>query len=78
MATFFKNSLITTLVSLIFIVVFATTVGFALTKMEWKFRGFASNLFRMGIMVPVATALIPLFQIYNNLHLLNTRINSNF
>lgn len=38
MATFFKNSLITTVVSLIFIVIFATTVGFAVTKMQWKFK----------------------------------------
>ena len=38
MATFFKNSLITTVVSLIFIVIFATTVGFAVTKMQWRFK----------------------------------------
>lgn len=74
MATFFQNSLITTLISLIFIVVFAVTVGFAVTKMQWKLRGFTLGLFRMGIMVPIATALIPLFQIYNNIGLLNTRV----
>lgn len=73
MATFFKNSLINTVVSLVFIVIFATTVGFALTKMEWKWRDRAAKFFTLGIMVPVATALIPLFQIYNKTHLINTR-----
>ncbi|MDD2375012.1 MAG: carbohydrate ABC transporter permease [Eubacteriales bacterium] len=73
MALFFKNSLINTLIALVFIVIFAVTVGFALTKMQWKLREFVSRYFALGIMVPVATALIPLFQIYNKLNLINTR-----
>ena len=73
MATFFKNSLITTVVSLIFIVIFATTIGFAVTKMQWKMRKKVASYFTLGIMIPVATALIPLFQIYSKTNLLNTR-----
>ncbi len=73
MATFFKNSLICTLLSLVFIVIFSTTVGFAVTKMEWKYRDAVAKYFMIGIMVPVATSLIPLFQIYNKLGLLDTR-----
>mgnify|MGYP000018006478 CR=1 FL=1 len=64
MSTFFKNSLITTLVALVFIVFFSVTVGFAVTKMKWKFRNAVAQYFRFGIMIPVAIALIPLFQIY--------------
>lgn len=63
MSTFFKNSLITTLVALVFIVFFSVTVGFAVTKMKWKFRNAVAQYFRFGIMIPVAIALIPLFQI---------------
>lgn len=73
MATFFKNSLINTMVSLVFIVIFAVTVGFAVTKMEWKMRDKVARYFQLGIMVPIATALIPLFQIYNGMNLINTR-----
>ena len=73
MATFFKNSLINTLAALLFIVVFSVTIGFALTKMDWKYKEKVSAYFGIGIMVPVATALIPLFQIYNNAGLINTR-----
>jgi raffinose/stachyose/melibiose transport system permease protein len=73
MAIFFKNSLINTLVALVFIVIFSVTVGFAVTKMDWKYKDKVANYFGIGIMVPIATALIPLFQIYNKLSLLNTR-----
>lgn len=73
MAVFFKNSLITTMISLVFIVIFATTVGFAVTKMKWKWRNAVANYFKFGIMIPVAVALIPLFQIFNKTNLLNTR-----
>ena len=73
MATFFKNSLICTLVSLVFIVLFSVTISFATTKMEWKFRDVIAKYFQLGIMVTVTTSLMPLFQIYSNLHLINTR-----
>jgi len=73
MATFFKNSLINTLVALVFIVFFSVTVGFAVTKMEWKYKSQVAKYFGVGIMVPIATALIPLFQIYNKMGLINTR-----
>lgn len=73
MATYFKNSLLCTLIALVFIVIFSTTVGFAVTKMEWKLKNAVAKYFQLGIMVPVATSLIPLFQIYNKAGLLNTR-----
>lgn len=73
MATFFKNSLICTLVSLVFIVIFSITVGFAVTKMQWKYRDAVAQYFKFGIMIPVAIALIPLFQIYSKMGILNTR-----
>lgn len=73
MGLFFKNSVINTFVALIFIVILSMTIGFAVTKMEWKFKNFFKQFFLLGIMVPVATALIPLFQIYNRMGLVNTR-----
>ncbi len=73
MAVFFKNSLINTLAALFFIVVFAVTVGFAVTKMDFKYKDKVAKFFGVGIMVPIATALIPLFQMYNKMNLINTR-----
>ncbi len=73
MAVFFKNSLINTLAALVFIVIFSVTVGFAVTKMDWKYKDKVAKFFGVGIMVPIATALIPLFQMYNKMNLINTR-----
>lgn len=70
---YFKNSFITTTISLVFIVIFAATVGFAVTKMDWKYKDKVAKYFRIGIMVPVATALMPLFQMFTNMNLINTR-----
>ena len=74
MDIFFKNSFICTVVSLFFIVLFTVTVSFAVTKMKWKLKGFVGKYFEFGIMIPVATALIPLFQIYSGMGLLNSRL----
>jgi raffinose/stachyose/melibiose transport system permease protein len=72
MSIFFRNSLVYTLLSLVVIVIFSSTVGFAVTKMDWKLKHVAHKYFQFGIMVPVATALIPLFQIYKGAGLYNT------
>ena len=37
-------------------------------------KNFFADFFLLGLMVPVATALLPLFQIYNNTGLTNTRL----
>ena len=73
MAIFFRNSLINTVVSLAFIIFFTVTISFALTKMHWKGREFCKKYFAFGIMIPVATSLIPLFQIFQGMNLINTR-----
>lgn len=72
MSIFFRNSLVDTLVSLVFIVFFSCTVGFAVTKMDWKGRHIVDRYFQLGIMVPVATVLIPLFRIYKGMGFYNT------
>lgn len=69
---FFKNSLITTVISLFFIVFFSSTASFALTKMKWRGQRLVLMFFLAGIMVPVTIVLLPLFQIYLKLGLLNT------
>ncbi|MFV0361648.1 MAG: carbohydrate ABC transporter permease [Suipraeoptans sp.] len=74
MGLFFKNSLIATGISLVFIVIFSMTIGFACTKMRWKLRDLTKEFFVLGIMVPVATALLPLAQIYNKMGITNTRL----
>ncbi len=73
MGTYFFNSLINTLISLVLIIICSVTISFALTKMNWKFKKLMSAYFGFGIMVPVATTLIPLAQIFQKMGLYNTR-----
>lgn len=72
MNVFYKNSVITTFVSLIFTVGFSAMIGFALTKLRWRFSGLFKLLFSFGIVVPVQMVLIPLFIMYNQLKLVNS------
>jgi raffinose/stachyose/melibiose transport system permease protein len=73
MGLYFMNSITYTALALVFIVIFSMTIGFAVTKMEWKGKDFFANFFLMGLMIPVATALLPLFQIYNKMGILNSK-----
>jgi raffinose/stachyose/melibiose transport system permease protein len=75
MGIFFKNSAISTIVSLFFIVMLSSMVSFAVTKMQWKFRNTVLKIFLSGIMIPTAVVLIPLFSMYRNMGILNTRFS---
>lgn len=70
--TYIKNSGIVTVVSLLAIVVFSSMVSFAISKMS--FRG-KNNLFRyflVGLTIPYAVTLIPLFVIYVKVGLMDS------
>ncbi len=73
MALFFRNSLINTCVSLVFILAISVSMSFALVKMDWKLRGLVDKYIAFGIMVPFTTAMMPLFQIFSKMNLINTR-----
>ncbi len=75
MSIYLKNSAFVTIVSLLFIVLLSTTSAFALTKMRWKLRDKVLKLFLSGIMIPTAVVLIPLYNIYNKIGLLNTSMS---
>ena len=72
MNIFFRNSIITTFVSLFFTLFFSSCVSFALVKMHWKASNLFMLLFSFGIIVPVQIVLIPLFLMYNKVGLINT------
>ncbi len=74
-STYFINSVIVTFVSLFCIMLLSSTSAFALTKMQWKNRGRILTVFLSGIMVPPAVVLIPLYTIYHNVGLINSRFS---
>ena len=73
MSTYFVNSLLTVFPALFLILVFSLAASFALEVM--KFRGSNGILlaFLAGVMVPLQMTLLPLFTIYFQSGLINTR-----
>jgi raffinose/stachyose/melibiose transport system permease protein len=69
---YFKNSLIVVVFVLIGILILSSMAGFALEKLRFRFRKAGLLFFLFGIMVPIQVTLIPLYQIYRSLGLLDT------
>ncbi|MGN7286093.1 carbohydrate ABC transporter permease [Shouchella rhizosphaerae] len=72
MGIYFRNSIFVTFPALIGIVLFGSMAAFAIEKLRWKLKNVVMLLFLAGIMIPVQIVLLPLFQIYFNLNLLNS------
>ncbi|AZZ95278.1 ABC transporter permease subunit [Hahella sp. KA22] len=70
---FFFNSLIVTVLSLFFVLLFGAMAAWALT--EYRFRGalFIAALFAMGIMIPIRLGTVSILQLMVDLDLVNTR-----
>ncbi|GIN05943.1 ABC transporter permease [Shouchella clausii] len=72
MGIYFRNSIFVTFPALIGIVLFGSMAAFAIEKLRWKLKNVVMLLFLAGIMIPVQIVLLPLFQIYFNINLLNS------
>lgn len=69
---YFKNSLIVLVFVLLGILFLSATAAFALEKLKFKYSKQGLLFFLFGIMVPIQVTLIPLYQIYNSIGILNT------
>jgi raffinose/stachyose/melibiose transport system permease protein len=69
---YFGNSMIVTLVSLFFVLLFGAMAAWALT--EYKFRGnlFLAVLIAMGIMIPIRLGTVSILNLMASLDLVNT------
>jgi raffinose/stachyose/melibiose transport system permease protein len=66
---YFMNSVWITVAAVILTVLLASLATYALTRMKWRFRPFVLGLFMVGLMIPVHSTLIPLFNLYSRLFL---------
>ncbi len=71
--TYFLNSLLTVFPALALILLFGLAAGFALEVMVWRGRDTVLLIFLAGILVPVQIVLLPLFTIYFQAQLIDTR-----
>lgn len=67
------NSIVVTAATILFTVLAATMATFAIQRMRWKFSKVTLSILMVGLMVPMHAALLPVFVVMRNLHLLNTR-----
>lgn len=73
MSTYFLNSILAVFPSLALIILLSAAAGFALEVMLWRGRNTILLIFLAGIMVPAQMLLLPLFTIYFQLGLIDTR-----
>lgn len=73
LSTYFLNSLLVVFPSLALILLISVAASFALEVMLWRGRNTILLIFLAGIMVPLQMVLLPLFTIYFQAGLIDTR-----
>ena len=68
---YFFNSVWITAISVIATVILASLATFAITRLTWKLSKPVLGLIMVGLMVPIHSAIIPLFSFYNDMGLIN-------
>ena len=74
LGVYYANSLIVAGATLALLVVFCACAGFAIEKLRFRMSKPVMSYFLFGITIPIHVTLIPLFQIYRNMGILNTHI----
>lgn len=70
---YIKNSSIVSVISLFFIIILSSMASFVIAKMWLKWNKRIFQYFLIGLTIPYAVTLIPLFSMYINLNLVDTR-----
>jgi len=73
LSTYFLNSILTVFPALFLILVISLAASFGLEVMVWRGRNTVLLAFLAGVMVPLQMTLLPLFTIYFQAGLINTR-----
>lgn len=73
-STFFVNSVIYAVVTVVAVVILSNMAGFAFAKLNFKITKLLHGLFVVGILLTLQSILIPLFLMVNAAGLYNTRL----
>ncbi len=75
MAVYFKNTLIIQIAALTLLTVFGSMAGYVLARFRrYRWVSMASLLFVSGMAIPAQITLVPLYLMYSQVGLLNTRL----
>lgn len=70
--TYFKNTIIVVSGSVFLTLLFSAMAAYVLARFEFRGNRIIFYLFMLGLMFPVFLALVPLFFVVNDLHMLST------
>jgi raffinose/stachyose/melibiose transport system permease protein len=68
---YFLNSLIITMATVIITAILSLMLGYAFTRMQWKFKKVVMNFMMLGLIIPIHATLLPNFIIFNELNMLD-------
>ncbi|MCB7304357.1 carbohydrate ABC transporter permease [Bariatricus massiliensis] len=72
---YLKNSVVTTLLTMILVAAVSLLAGYALSKMQVKGKKIVMLLIISALMIPFQTLMIPLYSVMANLGLTNSRLS---
>ncbi|MGP4105849.1 carbohydrate ABC transporter permease [Virgibacillus sp. L01] len=72
---YFLNSVWYTVVAIFLTVLLASMATFAITRMRWKLSSLVLGLFMVGLMIPIHSALIPLFKMFLTVNLIDNPLS---
>ena len=72
---YLSNSLIYSISTIIITVFLGSMLAYCLSRMNWKYKGFALNYIAMGLVVPAQVVIIPILIMIRNLGLKGTHLS---
>ncbi len=69
---YLANSIIVTTVTIMIVCMASLMASYALIRMKWKLRKLFQMMFILGITIPIHAALLPVFIMMRQAHLINT------
>jgi raffinose/stachyose/melibiose transport system permease protein len=69
---FFRNSIIVSSISVALVTIFASLASYAFAKLKFRFNGAIFLLIIVGMMIPIHTTLIPIYQMNKALRFTNS------
>lgn len=74
LSSYFLNSILLSVVSILFITLISSLAAYGLTRFRFKFRGLLFTAILCGMSLSIESSFVPLFKMFQTLHLYNTRI----
>lgn len=72
MGRYFFNSLLVTVVTIIFTLIASIMATYAITRLNWKWSKKVNSFFMLGLTIPIHAAIVPLYTTLSRLGMLNT------